>query len=97
MQKHDLKMQGENKDHNENELQIFNKNYKTQPRKEKPWKETSYKQPSPNAKHVSKMKANKNVRQKWIFTLRKKKRQVEYETQQECKSIEIKTSEGQKF
>lgn len=74
MQKHDLKMQGENKDHNENELQIVNKNYKTQPRKEKPWKETSYKQTSPNAKHVSKMKPNKNVRQKWFFTLKKKKK-----------------------
>jgi len=36
LQKHDLKMQGENKDHNENELQIVNKNYKTQPRKKKP-------------------------------------------------------------
>jgi hypothetical protein len=35
LQKHDLKMQGENKDHNENELQIVNKNYKTQPGKKK--------------------------------------------------------------
>lgn len=34
--KHDLRMQGENKDHNENELQTVNKNQKTQPRKEKP-------------------------------------------------------------
>jgi hypothetical protein len=51
--KHDLRMQGENIYHNENELQIVNKNYKTQPRKKKPLKQTSHKRTSHQMQNIS--------------------------------------------
>ncbi len=63
----DLRMQGESKDHDGNELQIANKNYKTQLESNKVQKETSCKQTSSHARCKPKMKPNKNARRKRKF------------------------------
>jgi hypothetical protein len=60
-------MQGESKDHDGNELQIANKNYKTQLESKKIQKETSCKQTSSHARCKPKVKPNKNARQKRKF------------------------------
>ncbi len=63
----DLRMQGENKDHDGNELQIANKNYKTQLKSKKVQKEMRCKQASPHARCKPKVKPNKNARRKRKF------------------------------